>query len=62
MENVHRRPYKKFTPNCTTCNGKKLLWLGGKDYVECPDCLGLGNIEIIEERVSSTSKIILVSR
>jgi DnaJ-class molecular chaperone len=40
----------KLRPICTTCKGRKLLWLGGKDYVECPDCEGTGSILMYEEK------------
>lgn len=39
---------------CPTCAGslrKGLLWLGGRDYVECPDCEGSGTFVMYEQRV-----------
>lgn len=27
---------------CIACNGRKVLWLGGDEYVECPGCEGTG--------------------
>lgn len=28
------------------------LWLGGRDYVECPDCEGAGLFKFYEERTA----------
>jgi hypothetical protein len=36
---------------CSTCKRRGRLWLGGKDYVECPHCDGTGVIELVEARV-----------
>lgn len=39
---------------CATCRDslhKGKLWLGGKDYVDCPDCEGTGVFKFYEERV-----------
>lgn len=36
---------------CTTCKGRKRIWLGGRDYVECPHCDNLGYHDLVEARV-----------
>jgi hypothetical protein len=46
----------KITTRCPTCLHTKkapgLLWLGGNDYVECPDCEGHpGTFIMYEERI-----------
>jgi len=30
---------------CLTCNGQKRIWLGGSDYMDCPDCEAMGWVE-----------------
>jgi DNA-directed RNA polymerase subunit RPC12/RpoP len=42
-DNVIKQRGEKLEIVCPTCfqsQRKGLLWLGGKDYVECPDCGG----------------------
>lgn len=39
-------------PRCQRSARRGLLWLGGKDYVECPDCGGTGTFVIYEHRVT----------
>lgn len=43
---------------CPTCQGRKLLWLGGGDYVECPDCDGSGVFVLYEQRISPKTIIL----
>ena len=28
--------------HCVACNASGRLWLGGNDYIECPNCKGRG--------------------
>lgn len=46
---------------CPTCAGstrKGLLWLGGDDWVECPDCQETGAVEIIAERFTPRERTV----
>lgn len=45
---------------CGLCSGRKKLWLGGGDYVECPDCLASGRIEMHEYKVRKAERTIFV--
>lgn len=45
---------------CGICHGRKKLWLGGDDYVECPDCNATGKIEVREYRVRKVERTIFV--
>lgn len=29
---------------CHVCHARGVLWLGGNDYVDCPECEGTGRI------------------
>jgi hypothetical protein len=46
----------KIATRCPTCRhtekGPGLLWLGGSDYVECPDCAGTGTFVMYERRIT----------
>lgn len=49
--------------SCRTCNGGRhrgLLWLGGRDYVECPDCNGTGIFELVERLDVPTRHSIII--
>lgn len=48
-----------FHKHCLACKGRGVLWLGGGEYVECPECQGTGGI--LKRRVH-TKEIITVSR
>jgi len=39
---------QKLILTCDICHGKKLLPIGTKDFVECPQCYGTGKIEVLE--------------
>jgi len=57
MTAIHtsKAPERKAAP-CPTCRSsskKGHLWLGGKDYVECPDCNATGEFVMYERRISS---------
>lgn len=41
---------RKLSIECDLCYGHRLLWLGGNDYVECPNCVK-GKVEVIETTV-----------
>lgn len=43
------------------CAGRKLLWMGGGDYVECGTCDGKGSVEAIETRVPRTPSRTLIT-
>jgi DnaJ-class molecular chaperone len=46
---------RKLQGPCTLCHGstkKGHLWLGGSDYVQCPDCMGTGVVTFIETLVN----------
>ena len=45
---------------CCICEGRKQLWLGGKDYVECADCLATGTIELRAYRVRKTEQTVFL--
>lgn len=45
---------------CGLCHGKKQLWLGGADHVECPDCNATGRIEVNEYRVRKAERTIFI--
>ncbi len=49
----------RITTRCPTCRGRKLLWLGGKDYVECPDCDGTGTFILYEEKKNPAKHILV---
>lgn len=38
-------------PTCRHSTRPGLLWLGGKDWVECPDCEGTTWFVMYEERI-----------
>jgi hypothetical protein len=45
---------------CSLCEGKKQLWLGGKDYVECPDCNATGIITYDQTKVRKAERVIFI--
>lgn len=50
----------KIIQPCDVCNGRGKLWLGGADYVECPDCLATGKIEFNEYKVRKVKRTVFV--
>jgi hypothetical protein len=42
---------------CGLCNSRGKLWLGGKDYLECPDCEGKGVVTYDETRVRTAERV-----
>ena len=47
------RGQRKEAP-CVTCREslrRGLLWMGGGDYLECPDCGGTGTLVLYEKKV-----------
>ena len=50
----------KHSRTCSLCEGRRKLWLGGSDYVECPDCDATGKFEYHEERVRKTERVIFI--
>lgn len=56
------RDIKELRVRCATCNGQKRLWLGGKDYLDCPDCGAKGWTPVIEERVAAPPQLFIVHR
>lgn len=55
---VQRADFKWRCGTCLTSVEPGWLWLGGKDHVQCPNCVG-GFITGIETRVEPTRKIFL---
>jgi hypothetical protein len=47
-----RRVEERVKLRCDVCHGRKKLWLGGKDYVECPNCEERGHVELVEARLT----------
>ncbi len=45
---------------CGLCEGQGKLWLGGKDYLECPDCGGKGVVTYDETRVRHKDRLISI--
>jgi hypothetical protein len=45
---------------CSQCRQRGTLWLGGGDYLECPDCDGRGYIEVQEHRVQARTRKIFI--
>ena len=50
----------KFFVACDVCNGRAKLWLGGDDYVECPDCLATGKVEVRQYKVRKKERTIFI--
>ncbi len=65
---VGRRPFGesmagrdfKVEAQCGLCETRGRLWLGGRDYLECPDCLGTGKVLIVEERYTPKERTVFV--
>lgn len=49
---------KTACPTCVLSTRKGLLWLGGSDWTECPDCAGTGDVEIIAERFAPKERTV----
>lgn len=48
---------------CPTCAGGTrggLLWLGGDDWLTCPNCNGTQRIELIEQRFAPVERTISI--
>ncbi len=39
-------------PTCLRSTRRGLLWIGGNDYVICPDCGGTGTFVCYEQRIT----------
>ena len=50
----------KITITCGLCDGRGKLWLGGDDYVECPDCLAKGTVVMNEYKVRKVERTIFL--
>jgi hypothetical protein len=53
-------PGQRIDKPCPTCRRslrKGHLWLGGKDYLECPDCGGTGNFVMYEQAITPPKHI-----
>jgi hypothetical protein len=46
---------------CSLCGGRKKLWLGGKDYLECPDCDGTGIVTYDVTKVRKTERVTFIA-
>lgn len=54
--------HKRLFVRCDLCSPRRpgLIWLGGTDWVECPQCAQTpGKIEIVEEEVKPRGKLFL---
>lgn len=53
---------RKIVQPCDFCSKAKpgWLWLGGADYVECPDCEATGKVECIEYRVKYKEQLLII--
>jgi hypothetical protein len=52
----------KLETPCQTCTGstrKGLLWLGGNDWVECPDCVE-GLTPVVAERFTPRERLVSI--
>ena len=49
-------------PTCLHSLRRGLLWLRGKDYVECPDCGGTGTFVMYEQLVTPGRSILVPGR
>ena len=47
-------------PTCRQSSRRGLLWLGGGDWLECPDCDGSGLFTCHEQRVAPVNRTISV--
>lgn len=45
-------------PTCIRSTRSGLLWLGGRDWVECPDCGGTEVLEFHEERFTPRERLV----
>ena len=45
---------------CDMCGARGKLWLGGRDYLECPQCEGAKKIPVIEEQFKPVEKKIFI--
>lgn len=43
--------YARLKLKCDLCKGRKTLWLGGADYVECAQCNATGVVEVEQHRL-----------
>lgn len=56
---------QKIIQRCPTCIyslKKGHLWLGGNDYLKCPDCNGTTEFIMFERKVTPASRVFLVER
>lgn len=44
---------------CPDCQRRGVLWLGGKDYADCPNCEGKGWFHMVTEEVLPQGTIFL---
>jgi len=47
-------------PTCADSARKGLLWLGGKDWVECPSCGGTAILQLNEYRYTPKERTVFV--
>ena len=45
---------------CALCCGRGKLWLGGADYVECPDCAATGRVVVDEFKVRKRARTVFL--
>ena len=44
---------------CSQSTRRGLLWLGGGDWVECPQCVGTAKIEVIQKECPPTGRLFI---
>jgi DNA-directed RNA polymerase subunit RPC12/RpoP len=55
-------PGQRIATRCPTCKNslkKGHLWLGGGDYLECPDCGGTTIFVMFEQRITPGKSILM---
>lgn len=40
---------ERWCPTCAPSSRRGLLWMGGGDYLRCPDCNGTGTFTMYEQ-------------
>lgn len=51
---------EKFSVKCDQCQGKGQLWLGGGDYLVCPQCEGRKTIEIHQHTMQARTRTVFI--
>lgn len=54
------KSHKHRCPTCAQSTRKGQLWLGGDDWLVCPDCDGTTVMEAVEERFTPVERTVLI--